>query len=252
MASLHLTAPDGLPEITPGTALVPLLVDALTRAGVRLADGDVLAVTSKIVSKAEDRLVQLAAVQPGERAHELARVTGKDPRMVELVLWESERVVKVAPNVLVVRHKLGFVSANAGVDQSNVAEGEAHALLLPVDPDGSAERLRAGFEAATGARVGVVLTDSHGRPHRKGNVGVAIGAAGLPALLDLRGQPDRFGRALKITIMAFADMIASAAGLLTGEGAEGRPLVHLRGLTFPPTVGKSADQYRRPEEDLYL
>jgi coenzyme F420-0:L-glutamate ligase/coenzyme F420-1:gamma-L-glutamate ligase len=181
----------------------------------------------------------------------LAALTDKDPRMVELVLRESTAVVRAGPNVLVVRHRLGFVSANAGIDQSNVNGGEDTALLLPLDPDESARQLRERLGELTGVAPAVVLSDSHGRPFRMGNVGVAVGAAGLPALRDLRGQPDLFGRPLKISLQGLADEIASAANLLSGEGAEGLPVVLLRGLRFTPSDGRAADLVRPPEMDLF-
>jgi coenzyme F420-0:L-glutamate ligase/coenzyme F420-1:gamma-L-glutamate ligase len=153
--------------------------------------------------------------------------------------------------VLVTQHRLGFVSANAGIDQSNVDGGDDMVLLLPLNPDESARRIADGLREATGAEVGVVISDSHGRPFRVGNVGVAIGVAGMPAALDLRGRPDLFGRVLKISIQAYADMVASAANLLTGEADEGRPVVLVRGLNFPPLDGKAEDLIRAPEQDLY-
>jgi coenzyme F420-0:L-glutamate ligase/coenzyme F420-1:gamma-L-glutamate ligase len=215
-----------------------------------LQDDDVLVVTSKIVSKAEGRRVSLTEIQPGDEARRLAAITGKDERMVELVLRESTEVSRAAPNVLVVRHRLGFISANAGIDQSNVAGDDDSALLLPLDPDASATRIRDGLHALTNAQVGIVLSDSHGRPFRMGNVGVAIGVAGIPALRDLRGSSDLFGRTLKITIQGYADMIASAAGLVSGEGAEGLPVIHIRGLNVRGD-GKASDLNRPAEQDLY-
>lgn len=251
MTSLTLTALPGIPHIAAGDDLAGLIADGLARAGIGLATGDVLAVTSKIVSKAEGRRRDLAAVVPSARAHELATVTGKDPRIIQCVLDESTEVSRAAPGVLVVRHRLGFVSANAGIDQSNVEGGDEAVLLLPVDPDASAAALRDGLERHTGCRPALVITDSHGRPFRLGNIGVAIGAAGLPALRDLRGTVDLYGRVLRISIQGFADMIASAAGLLTGEGAEGLPVVHVRGLVYEPVEGRAADLVRPPDYDLY-
>lgn len=248
---LSLLGIPGLPIIRPNDDLASLLAAALQTCGVRLQVGDVLVITSKIVSKAEGRFVALSSVTPGDEALRLAAVTGKDPRMVELVLRESTAVVRAAPNVLVVRHRLGFVSANAGIDQSNVDGGEDMALLLPLDPDESSRRLRDRLGELTGAGPAIVLSDSHGRPFRLGNVGVAIGAAGLPALRDLRGQPDLFGRPLKISLQGLADEIASAANLVSGEGAEGLPVVLLRGLRFTPADGSAADLVRPPELDLF-
>mgnify|MGYP005839016885 CR=1 FL=1 len=251
MNAFSAVALPGIPVVKPGDDLAGLILDALARAEMSLQAGDVLVVTSKIVSKAEGRVVALDSVQPSQEARALAARTGKDPRMVELVLRESAAVSRTAPNVLVVRHRLGFVSANAGIDQSNVDGTDAHALLLPLDPDASARAIHDKLKTATGVAVGIVISDSHGRPFRLGNVGVAVGVAGMPALVDLRGQRDMFGRVLKISIQGYADMVASAACLLTGEGGEGLPVVLLRGLTFPALDGRAADLYRSPEQDLY-
>ncbi len=248
---VSLAALPGMPAVQPGDDLARLIVEALDRAALRLEDGDALVVTSKIVSKAEGRQADLRTVQPGDEALRLASLTGKDPRMVELALRESVEVSRIAPNVMVTRHRLGFVSANAGIDQSNVDGSDDHALLLPLDPDASAQRLRERLLELTGAHVGIVISDSHGRPFRLGNVGVAVGVAGMPALVDLRGQPDMFGRILRISVQGYADMVASAAGLLSGEGAEGLPVVLVRGLEYPRIDGRAADLYRPPEEDLY-
>jgi coenzyme F420-0:L-glutamate ligase/coenzyme F420-1:gamma-L-glutamate ligase len=206
--------------------------------------GDVLAIAQKIVSKAEGRSIALASVAPSQAARDLAAQTGKDARLVELILSESERVVRARPNLIIVKHRLGFVMANAGIDQSNVGE-DGHALLLPRDPDASA--------AALAARLGlpVVITDSFGRAWRRGTVGVAIGAAGLPALQDLRGRPDLFGRTLMVSITGFADEIAAAAGLVMGQGAEGIPAVLLRGLAWSGAVNPAAELLRPAQEDLF-
>ncbi|MDZ4764623.1 MAG: coenzyme F420-0:L-glutamate ligase [Chloroflexota bacterium] len=249
--SLTLIALPGIPIVKDGDDLARLIFDALERAAVSLQAGDVLVVTSKIVSKAEGRTIRLSDVQPSADALKWAAQTGKDPRVVELVLRESTSVSRAAPNVLVVQHRLGFVSANGGIDQSNVDGTDERVLLLPLDPDASAAALRARLGAVTGIEVGVILCDSHGRPFRFGNVGVAIGVAGMPALIDLRGQTDLFGRVLKISIQGYADMVASAACLLTGEGGEGLPVVLVRGLNFPAQAGQAADIYRPPEQDLY-
>ncbi len=249
--SLALTALPGIPAIKPGDDLVEMIVAGLQAADITLQNGDALVVTSKIVSKAEGCVVELASVTPSAAALQLAQETDKDPRVVELVLRESTAVSRKARHVLVVQHRLGFVSANAGIDQSNLDGTDARVLLLPLDPDASARAIRVGLHERTGAEVGVVISDSHGRPFRLGTVGVAIGAAGLPALLDLRGQQDMFGRTLQISVQGYADMVASAAALLTGEGREGLPVVHLRGLRFPPLDGRASDLYRPAAQDLY-
>ncbi len=240
-----------VPLVRAGDDLVALIVNGLADAQLTLQDNDVLVIASKIVSKAEGRQVRLADVTPSKKARVLAAVTGKDARIVELVLSESVDVSRVALNVLVVQHRLGFVSANAGVDQSNVENARDFALLLPLDPDGTARRVREALKARFGCLVGVVISDTHGRPFRLGNVGVAIGVAGIQALTDLRGRKDLFGRPLQITHQGYADLLASAAHLLTGEADEARPIVLLRGLELPLGDGKASDLYRPPEQDLY-
>jgi len=248
--SLHITAIPGLPIVQPGDDIASLIVTALAEADLTLQDADVLVVTSKIVSKAEGRRVDLRTVTPGDEAQRLAEITRKDPRVVELVLSESVEVSRARPGVLIVRHRLGFVSANAGIDQSNVAGDDETVLLLPSDPDASAAAIRERLLARTGVQIGIVISDSHGRAWRVGNLGVAIGVSGLPAVRDLRGQPDLFGRTLQISIQGYADMIASAAGLLSGEGDEGLPVVLVRGLTAQGD-GHAADINRAIEFDLY-
>jgi coenzyme F420-0:L-glutamate ligase / coenzyme F420-1:gamma-L-glutamate ligase len=241
----------GLPLIQPGDDLPSLILEAFRRSDVALQDGDVLVVSSKIVSKSEGRRVPLEAVQPSEAACRYAETTGKDPRLAELVLRESRSVSRVARGVMVTTHRLGFTSANAGIDQSNVESGDDVVLLLPIDPDSSAAVLRERLNEMTGASIGVVVSDTHGRPFRLGNVGVAIGVSGLPAVLDLRGNTDLFGRVLTITQNGFADLVASAAHLVCGEGDEGLPVVLIRGLTYEPTDSKASELVRPPELDLY-
>ena len=242
--AVTLTALSALPMVAAGDDLGAILAEGLARAGIQTRPGDVLAVAQKVVSKAEGRSVPLASVTPSARAEALGAETGKDPRLVELILSESVRVVRARPNLIIVQHRLGFVMANAGIDQSNVGEA-GHALLLPLDPDGSA--------AALSARLGlpVVITDSFGRAWRRGTVGVAIGAARLPALLDLRGQPDLFGRTLMVSITGFADEIAAAAGLVMGQGAEGQPAVLVRGLRWSAPALPASELVRVGAEDLF-
>jgi coenzyme F420-0:L-glutamate ligase/coenzyme F420-1:gamma-L-glutamate ligase len=251
VTQLTATALPGIPLIEPGDDLASIIVNGLDRAALRLQAGDALVITSKIVSKSEGRMFDLREVQPGPEALQVAGETRKDPRIVELVLRESRMISRHAPHVLVVQHRLGFISANAGIDQSNVGLGEDVVLLLPHDPDASARRIRSQLGALTGVEPGVIISDSHGRPFRMGNIGVAIGIAGMPALVDLRGRPDLFGRELKISIQGYADMVASTANLLTGEADEGRPIVLLRGLSYPALDGHAAELYRSPEHDLY-
>lgn len=252
-ARLELIALAGVPVVVPGDDLAALAISALARSGLRLQAHDVLAVAQKIVSKAEGRAVELRTVEPGARAVEVGRETNKDPRLVELILSETKRIVRSGPDVLIVEHRLGFVGANAGVDQSNVGpqDGIERALLLPRDPDASAEALRAALHKEYGVAVGVIINDSFGRPWRLGTAGVALGVAGLPALKDLRGRPDLLGRPLRVSISAFADEIAAAASLLMGQGDEGRPMVLVRGLGWHEPNTPASALMRPTGEDLF-
>ena len=252
-ASLQLIAVPGIPLVKPGVDLVGLIIAGMTAAGLVLQDRDVVVIAQKIVSKAEGRFVDLATVVPSPRAETLAREVQKDARLVELILSESRRVVRSGKDVLIVEHRLGFVMANAGVDQSNVAEpGDRQlVLMLPQDPDASAARLQKELEHRSGCEVGVVINDSFGRPWRLGTVGVAIGCAGLPALLDLRGHPDLFGRKLQVTVIAYADEIAAAASLLMGQADEARPVVIVRGLPRHDRRLPASSLIRPTGEDLF-
>lgn len=251
---LTLFALPGIPGVQPGDNIAELLLAALAEAGISLEAGDILVVAQKIISKAEGRLVRLAGVVPGEEAVRVAQVTGKDPRLVELILGESVGISRMAPGVLVVRHRLGFTSANAGIDRSNVsqADEEEQVLLLPVDPDQSAAEIGRILQDRTTVQVGVVISDSHGRPFRLGTTGVAIGVAGIPALWDRRGERDLYGYQLQHTEVGVGDEIAAAAGLLMGQGAEGIPAVLIRGLMLPGADGKARDLVRPAENDLYV
>ena len=250
---VKLAALAGIKLVEPGDDLGAVAVAAFATNGLAPEDGDVLVVAQKIVSKAEGRYVDLAAVRPSAAAEALAAEVDKDPRFVEVVLSESRRVVRRRPGLLIVEHRLGFVMANAGVDHSNVPTAAAaeRVLLLPLDPDGSARALREDLIAAFGARPAVIVSDSFGRAWRKGTVGVALGAAGLPALVDLRGQPDLFGRQLQVTETGFADEIATAAGLLMGQANEGVPMVLVRGLSWSAPEAPAADLVRPAEHDLF-
>jgi coenzyme F420-0:L-glutamate ligase/coenzyme F420-1:gamma-L-glutamate ligase len=252
-ASLSLTALEGMPEVEPGDALGPLIAAALERQSLRLSDEDALLVCQKIVSKSENRFVDLAAVEVSARARELAARCGKEPRLVEVILRESTDVVRCAASVLIVRHRLGLVMANAGVDQSNVPGSDHRVLLLPLDPDASARRLRESLRDLLGAAPAVVITDTFGRAWRRGVCGTAIGACGLVTLLDRRGDSDRFGRTLKVTQVATADGLAAAADLVMGAGAEGRPAVLVRGVprAWRDEAGRAAELLRPLSEDLF-
>lgn len=258
-ARLEVVAVPGIPLVGAGADVPALVARAIGDARITLEDGDVLVVTSKLLSRAEGRFVDVSHVQPSSRAIHVGRAVGKDPRVVELVLRESIAISRQAPGVLIVRHRLGFVVANAGIDASNAVPPGAPAgsgpwaLLLPEAPDASAAaiRARAESEAPAGTRVGVVITDSFGRPFRMGTVGVAIGVSGLPPVWDRRGEPDLFGRTLEQTITALADQVAAVADLVAGQAAEGRPLVLVRGLRFDPVTQPASTLLRKPEEDLY-
>jgi coenzyme F420-0:L-glutamate ligase / coenzyme F420-1:gamma-L-glutamate ligase len=248
-----LTALSGIKLVEPGDDLGAITVAALRDNGLAPKKGDVLVVAQKVVSKAEGRYVDVATVQPSERAMALAAEVDKDPRFVEVVLSEANRVVRHRPGLLIAEHRLGFVMANAGIDHSNVAapDGGERVLLLPVDPDGSARALRQHLMEVFGVGIGVIISDSFGRPWRKGTVGVALGAAGLPAFVDLRGHPDLFGRELLVTETGFADEIAAAAGLLMGQADEAMPMVLVRGLTWSAPDLPVAALIRPAEHDLF-
>jgi coenzyme F420-0:L-glutamate ligase/coenzyme F420-1:gamma-L-glutamate ligase len=252
---LTLSPLQNMPLIRHGDNLADILLDSLAAGGLRLADGDVLVLAQKIVSKAEGRMVNLAEIAPGLRALDLAAQAEKDARVVELMLRESREVLRVRPGAIIVEHKLGFVCANAGIDHSNVAgDGDAsgeYVLLLPEDPHRSASEIRGEIEARCGARIGVLIIDSHGRAWRNGTVGVAIGLSGMPGLVDLRGQPDLFGYTLRVTQVGAADELAAAASLMMGQAAEGTPAVHARGFPYPLREGALAELIRPKEQDMF-
>ena len=247
---IELIGLDGIPEVSPGDDLAGLIADAATASDLRLTDADVLVVTQKVVSKAEGRLVELSSVEPSPFAVDWAKRWDKDPRQVELVLRESAAIVRMGPGGLIIsRTRHGLVCANAGVDVSNVGGGEV-ASLLPEDPDASALRLRDGVRARTGAAPAVVISDSFGRPWRNGIVNVAVGAAGIEALLDLRGEPDAAGREMQATVIAVADELASAADLAGGK-VEQRPVVVVRGYAWRPSQAGASVLVMEPERDLF-
>jgi coenzyme F420-0:L-glutamate ligase/coenzyme F420-1:gamma-L-glutamate ligase len=247
---MTLTALPGIPLVKPGDDLAGLILAAAGRVELTFESGDLLVVAQKVVSKAEGRQVDLTRITPSVEAEQLAAQAEKDPRVVEVILSEAKQVLRVRPGVIIVEHRLGFVCANAGVDHSNV-EGEDVVLMLPEDPEQSAHRLRSAFEQASGVRLGVLVIDSHGRAWRMGTEGVAIGLSGLQALMDLRGWPDLFGDPLQVTQVGVADEIAAAASLLMGQAAEGRPVVHVRGMPYPLREGSIQELLRPKEEDLF-
>lgn len=242
-----------IPLIEPGDDLAGIIIGALRRSGLDLVSGDVLVIAQKVVSKAAGLYVDLNEVEPSPRAREIAEKVKKDPRYVEVVLSESDEVVRIGPTLIVVAHKLGFVMANAGIDESNIrhSEGQGRVLLLPRDPDGSAAALKQRFDDDFDVRVGVIINDSFGRPWRNGVVGVALGAAGVPSLVDRVGASDLFGRPLRVTEIAVADELAAAASLLMGQADEGIPVVLVRGFSSAaPHRGASA-LIRNRERDLF-
>jgi coenzyme F420-0:L-glutamate ligase/coenzyme F420-1:gamma-L-glutamate ligase len=252
-ASLQLQALAGIAEVTTGDDLAAIVLQACAHTGWPVKAGDCFVLAQKIVSKAEGRSVVLDKVQPSERALALAETCRLDAKMVELVLRESVAVVRAAPNVLIVRHRLGHVMANAGIDQSNVPvpDGRPRALLLPLDPDASARALALDIAGRTGVPVSVVVNDSFGRPWRQGVCGTALGVYGLPALRDRRGVPDRQGRPLRHTFVAMADEVAAAASLVMGQADEGRPVIAIRGLPFDPKAVGIVPVFRPAEQDLF-
>ncbi len=251
--SLTITALKNIPLIRQGDDLADILVNSLVQTGIALEDNDILVLAQKIVSKSEGRMIELNTVTPSARAFELEKETGKDPRLLELILQESNAVLRTRPNTIIVEHKLGFVCANAGIDQSNVKENQdgGHVLLLPADPDNSAQGIRNAIEKATGKRIGVMIIDSHGRAWRNGTVGVCIGLSGLPAMVDERGWQDLFGYTLKITVVGVADELAAAASLMMGQAAEGTPAVHVRGFPYPLGEGSLKELIRPREQDMF-
>jgi coenzyme F420-0:L-glutamate ligase/coenzyme F420-1:gamma-L-glutamate ligase len=241
----------GIPLVGEGDDLAEMISAALREAVIELISGDVLVVAQKIVSKAEGRRAKLSDFTPSEEAHRLAAIVGKDPRHVEAILSESTEVIRAAEGVLIVEHRLGFVMANAGIDQSNVGEDEGEVLLLPRHPDAAAARLKSELDARHNVDIAVIINDSFGRPWRNGVVGVAIGAAGLAALQSLVGRPDLHGRALRITEVALADELAAAASLVMGQSAEGIPVVHVSGLAATGRPSNAAALIRPKERDLF-
>jgi coenzyme F420-0:L-glutamate ligase/coenzyme F420-1:gamma-L-glutamate ligase len=251
-ATLTLHALSGVPLVKQGDDLAEIILLALDRAGLRLDDGDIIAIAQKIVSKAEGRLINLDTVTASPRAHELAVEADKDPRLMELILAESQDVLRIRKGAIIVRHKLGLVLANAGIDQSNVDHsGKTLALLLPLDPDASAQRLREVLRARSGADVAVVIIDSLGRAWRTGTLGTAIGVAGMPGMIDLRGLPDLHGRKLETSELGFADEIAAAASLVMGQANEGRPVVLVRGVGYDRREGNANELIRPRQMDLF-
>lgn len=252
---LTLTPLPGIPLIQPGDNLAAIIRVSLQEAEIALRDGDILVFAQKIVSKAEGRLVDLSTVYPSTKAMVYAAETEKDPRLIELILRESNEVLRARPGLIIVEHRLGFVCANAGIDHSNVrGEGgnpDDWVLLLPENPDASATALRTQLEAQAGTHLGVMIIDSHGRAWRNGTVGVCIGLSGLPGLEDLRGQKDLFDYELRVTEVGVADELAAAASLMMGQVAEGTPVVHVRGFPYPLREAELGELMRPKDKDMF-
>jgi len=262
---LTLTPLQKIPLIRHGDNLADIVVNALTANNISLEDNDILVFAQKIVSKAEGRAVNLATVTPSQRAVELARQTEKDARVVELILRESNEILRTRVGAIIVEHKLGFVCANAGIDHSNVNPPETsevskdfgslrtdeYVLLLPENPDASAEKLRAQIQDKTNKRIGLMIIDSHGRAWRNGTVGACIGLSGIPGVVDERGWKDLFGYTLQVTVVGVADELAAASSLIMGQAAEGTPVVHVRGFPYPLRDGSVKELIRPKDQDLF-
>lgn len=251
MPSLILSTLENIPLIRQGDNLADIILNA---TNFTLVDNDIFVIAQKIVSKSEERMVSLADVLPSQEAIDLANKTEKDPRLVELILQESNEVVRFRKNVIVVEHKLGFICANAGIDHSNVlgdGDNKDMVLLLPKNPDQSAKLIREEIKNKTNKNVGVMIIDSHGRAWRNGTVGVCIGLSGIPALIDERGFKDLFGYTLQATIIGVADELAAAASLMMGQAAEGTPVVHVRGFPYPLGEGSLQEIIRSKDMDMF-
>jgi coenzyme F420-0:L-glutamate ligase / coenzyme F420-1:gamma-L-glutamate ligase len=255
MKTLTLYPLPDIPLVKPGDIVSELIWNSLVSAHMKLETGDVIVVAQKVISKAEGRLRNLTEILPSKEAVILASKTGKDARFVELVLNECKKVIRTGDNLLIVEHKLGFICANAGIDHSNVhgywGKSEDWYLLLPEDPDKSAMEVKQSLETKSGCRVGVLIIDSHGRAWRLGTIGTTIGIAGIPALVDLRGQPDLFGYKLRITQVAASDELAAAASLLMGQADEATPVILARGYPYPLRNSKMKELIRPEDEDLF-
>jgi coenzyme F420-0:L-glutamate ligase/coenzyme F420-1:gamma-L-glutamate ligase len=248
---LTFTALAGIPMIQTGNDLAGMIFEALEVSGIQLRDGDVLVLAQKIVSKAEDRWVDLEMVVPGDAALALAEEIQKDPRLVEMILSESREIVRRRPGLVIVEHRLGFICANAGIDHSNVKGKGDWVLLLPEDPDASAEDLRRSLCESAGVEIGVLIIDSHGRAWRNGTVGITIGIAGLPGVVDRRGETDLFGYKMVATEVGAADELAAGASLLMGQVDEATPVVHVRGFPYPLREAGLVEILRERERDMF-
>jgi len=252
---LNIIPINGIPAVHAGDNVAELIINNARRHKFSIFSFDIIIITQKIISKSESRLVDLRTVTPSLRALELSDLTGKDPRLVQLILNESREVLRARHGLIIVKHRLGFVCANAGIDRSNTVpgeEGENYVLLLPEDPDQSARIIQNEIQALTGLQVGILIIDSHGRAWRNGTVGTAIGIAGIPGVVDLRGRKDLCGYTLKATQVAAADELAAAASLVMGQANEGVPCVIARGFPYTLRESNLQELIRPEEEDLFL
>jgi coenzyme F420-0:L-glutamate ligase/coenzyme F420-1:gamma-L-glutamate ligase len=253
--ALTMTPLKGIPIITPGMDLAEVILAGLRLSNLDLQDNDIIVIAQKIVSKSEGRLVNLATVIPSDSALDLGVKTEKDPRLVELILQESNKVLRTRPGTIIVEHKLGFICASAGIDHSNVkgegSKNEEWVLLLPENPDESAHKIRMALETRSSIRVGVLIIDSHGRAWRIGTVGITVGISGIPAVVDERGWKDLTGYTLKITEVGVSDELAAAASLVMGQAAEGTPIVHVRGFPYPLRESSLGELLRPREQDFF-
>jgi coenzyme F420-0:L-glutamate ligase/coenzyme F420-1:gamma-L-glutamate ligase len=239
----------GIPVIRSGDSLTEIILVTAQRQGVKISDGDVIVITQKIISKAEGRLINLDEVSPSSLALEIAKQTSKDPRYVDVILKETKNIIKITNKVLIMETKHGFVCANAGVDRSNVSKHEIVALL-PKNPDESARQIRNEIKRKIGVEVAVIISDTFGRPWREGHINVAVGVAGMKPITDYRGKKDMFGYILKVTTMAIADELASAAELVMGK-TDGIPVAILKGFKYPKGEGTAKELVRPMEKDLF-
>lgn len=247
MSSIQIIGLGGIPEVSQGSDLAEIIVEASKKNGVRLQNGDVVVITQKIVSKAEGRLVDISSIEPSPFAHRVSKFLQKDPKVVEVILSETERVVKMVRGLIISQTKHGLVCANAGVDHSNVPRNLL--CLLPVSPDRSAKKLRSQIMKLTGVKISVVITDTFGRPWREGQTGVAIGLSGLRPLDDYKGKKDDFGNDLKVTVIAIADEIASASDLVMGK-TDRTPVAIVRGYPVEGD-GTAKALTRKPLRDIF-
>jgi coenzyme F420-0:L-glutamate ligase/coenzyme F420-1:gamma-L-glutamate ligase len=257
---LKLTPVEDFPLISPGDDLVEITLAALRNSNIRLNDHDILVLAQKIVSKAEGRLVDLNMIEdPAIKSVVYAAEADKDPRLVELIMRESNELIRIRPGLIIVEHRLGFICANAGIDHSNVApppdaknqNQEDWVLLLPQNPDASAAAFRKEIESKLGVQIGVLIIDSHGRAWRNGIVGVTIGISGVPGIVDKRGEIDLFGSELRATEISAADELAAAASLMMGQVAEGTPVIHVRGFPYQLRESSLNEILRPKENDLF-